>query len=137
MMHSTRRPRVVSIAQRRETALPWWALALLALAATAALPSLAQTGSATPAPEQTLPEVVRPRPDTPTLPPGNDGNTTVQPRSENPQVGGGRPVPDNGVIAPPVSGMGTTPVIPPPATGTMPVIPPPGSAGGQRGVVPK
>jgi hypothetical protein len=137
MMHPKRRARVAAVAQRRDMTVAWWALITLALAAAAA-PSWGQTGSATPTPDPTLPEVVRPRSDTPTLPPGNDGRTTAQPRSENPQVEGNvRPVPDSGVIAPPVSGMGTTPVIRPPATGTMPVIPPPGAAGGEKGVVPK
>ncbi len=139
MMHSKRRRRVEAAAQPRAITAEWWVLALLAMAAAvAALPSWAQTGTATPTPDQTLPEVVRPRPSTPTLPRGNDGSTMTAPRSEDPQVGGTtKPIPDSGVIAPPVSGLGTTPVIRPPATGTMPVIPPPGSAGGEKGVVPK
>ena len=139
MMHSMRRPRGAAAVHPGRLATDWWVLLLLTLAAAAAaMPSLAQTGTATPAPDQTLPEVVRPRTDTPTLPRGNDGSTMTQPRSEDPQVGGTtRPIPDSGVIAPPVSGLGTTPVIRPPATGSMPVIPPPGTAGGEKGVVPK
>ena len=85
----------------------------------------------------TVPEVVRPPSGAATIPPGNDGAAGHAPRTDNPQVGGGglRPVPDTGVIAPPVTGGGA--VIRPPATGAMPVIPPPGSTGGSPRVVPK
>ena len=89
--------------------------------------------------QSAVPELVKPRSAGPTLPPGRDGTTTPQPRSESPQTdaGSNRPIPDNGVIAPPVSGLGSPSVIKPPAQGTMPIIPPPGSSGGVTGVVPK
>ena len=132
----------------RERPVPFWAWALVAGGLISAIPTWGQGGPGQPgaggqtgaeqaqAPSTPVPEMVRPRSNTPTLPEGNDGSSMPAPRSENPQVGGsGRPVPDRGVIAPPVSGV--TPVIPPPVAGTMPVIPPPGSAGGDRSVVPK
>ena len=83
---------------------------------------------------QTAPGVVQPQSSSPTLPP--DSSTSVpRPRSENPLVESGRPMPDNGVVAPPAGG--AMPVIRPLQQGGMPVIPPPGSAGGVRGVSPK
>ena len=97
---------------------------------------------------QSVPEVVKPRIDSPALP-STEGKALPQPRSENPLApnGAAKPVPDPGVVAgtqeqpqsavikPPV--IGTMPVIPPPSTGGMPVIPPPGTLGGERGVQPK
>ena len=79
---------------------------------------------------QPVPEVVRPQSQSPTLVPGGPPG--------GPDAGaGGRPIPDNGVIVPPVSGAGSTTVIRPPSVGSMPVIVPPGSPGGDRSVVPK
>ncbi len=88
---------------------------------------------------QSVPEVVRPRSDSATIPPGPSDGPMPPPRSENPlaESGAARPVPDSGVITPPVSGLGSTTVIRPPTDGAMPVIPPPGSPGGEQGVVPK
>lgn len=79
---------------------------------------------------QTVPEVVKPQSQSPTIPPSGGANGAT-PRSENPLTDGGgvRPIPDSGVIRPPASSGETTPVIKPPATGTMPVIPPPGATG--------
>lgn len=89
---------------------------------------------------QSVPEIVRPQSPAPTIPPNPADGAAPRPRSENPLTDSGpvRPIPDGGVIAPPVSGLGApTPVIRPPAEGAMPVIPPPGSPGGDRSVVPK
>ena len=83
---------------------------------------------------QPVPEVVRPQSQSPTLPPS--GPPSGPPGG--PDAGtGGRPIPENGVIVPPVSGAGSTTVIRPPSVGSMPVIVPPGSPGGDRSVVPK
>ena len=123
--------------QRRETVVPWWLWALVAAGLIAAMPSWAQSTATPPvpgvqgpavgaAPQEQVPEVVKPRP-------GQDGT----PRADQPQVDGAKPIPDSGVITPPASSAGSSAVIRPPATGTMPIIPPPGSLGGQGGVVPK
>ena len=117
-----------ALAAGRAQPAAWWVWALASAALLPALPALAQ---------QPVPEVVKPPAgDSATIPqtPGSSGG---RPLSENPLVDGGRtkPVPDTGVIPPPVTG--TMPVIKPPATASMPVIPPPGSAGGDRTVVPK
>lgn len=76
-----------------------------------------------PAFAQTVPEVVKPRSDSP--PPARDGRAGG--RSDSPPIeeGGRKTIPDSGVIKPPASGAATTPVIKPPSTGTMPVIRPP------------
>ena len=126
---NTRRARAVAIARHAEPISPWvWAGAgviLLALAGTAM--------------GQPVPEVVKPPAagQSLTTPPTPGSTGGAAPRSENPLAdsGAARPVPDSGVIRPPATG--SMPVIPPPAAGTMPVIPPPGTAGGERGVVPK
>ena len=89
---------------------------------------------------QTIPEVVRPRSDTPTLPPGAGNDRSITPpRTENPLAGneGVRPVPDNGVIAPPPAAMGSGMVIRPPASDDRSVVPAPGSPGGDRSVAPR
>lgn len=114
----------------------WWGWVLVAGGLIAAVPSWGQ-GGVPQSPGGVVPEAVRPRSSSPTIPQGNDGSVMPVPKSDDTQVNGGRPVPDRGVIVPPISGMGTTPVIRPPAAGGMPVIPPPGSAGGDKGVVPK
>ena len=120
----------VAVAAERPALAPWMVWAGLAAGLLAAAPVWGQT----------IPEVVKPRTDAPTLPPGsgNDQGLT-RPRSENPlpQAGTARPLRDSGVIAPPVSGLGSTAIIKPPATDGMPIIPPPGSPGGDRAVVPK
>ena len=154
MQQDCRRLRARAEARRQDSVMPWWAWALLAGGLIAAMPTFAQTdaspgaGTLSPvpgvqgpaegaAPTGQVPEVVKPL-GSATLPPGNDSGTGGVPLSENPQVGGGRAIPDSGVIVPPVNGtVATTPVIRPPSTGTTPVIPPPGSPGGERGVVPK
>ena len=126
----------------RAHAPPWWVWAGLAaglLAGTA--PGWSQTVvPEVVRPEVVRPEVVRPGADTPTLPP-NAGNDTqlTQPRSENPltRPDGTRPLPDNGVIVPPPSAPGSTPVIRPPVIDNGAVIAPPGSPGGDPMVVPK
>ncbi len=59
------------------------------------------------------------------------------PQQQLPEVIRPGPLPKNGVITPPSNSTANTPVIKPPLSGTMPVIPPPGSAGGPRAVVPK
>lgn len=85
-----------------------------------------------------VPEIVKPPIAGDSLtPPPTPGSQGGRSTSENPQVDGGRmrPIPDNGVLPPPVTG--TMPVIKPPATTTMPIIPPPGTTGGEKGVVPK
>ena len=126
--------RARAIARQRQV-VPWWAWALVACGVVAGMPSWGQ-GTVQPTSPSAVPEVVRPRSDTGTIPPGNDGGVS-RPRSENPLAGGDtvRPVPDNGVITPPATGGGA--VIRPPVSGVMPIIPPPGSAGGVGGVVPK
>lgn len=116
---------------------PWGVLAVgLAIATLSAaraqpvVPDVVQPQTA-----PVVPEVVQPQTGNAVTPPSAGGGPATQPRSENPLVQGPRPVPDNGVIAPPVQGVG--PVLRPPATSDMPVIPPPGSPGGNRAVVPK
>ena len=119
----------------RERIVPWWAWMLVAAGAVAGMPSWGQGSVAPAAPNAAVPEVVRPQGEGATIPPGNDGGVP-RPRSENPLAGDVvRPVPDNGVIAPPVTGGGA--VIRPPVAGVTPIIPPPGSSGGASGVVPK
>ena len=104
---------------------PWWLWATLLIALLGATAAHAQ-GNAVPERQA------------PTLPPGAGGDRGLSmPRSETPAtpLDGTRPVPDQGVMAPPTGG--ATPVIRPPSVGTMPVIPPPGSPGGDKSVVPK
>lgn len=117
----------------------WWGLAVVVGGVMAVVPGWAQVGSQVPGTAPAVPEVVNPSTSAPTLPQGNDDTLTPVPRSDNSQVGGGgaRPVPDNGVIAPPVPGAGSAMVIKPPVTGSMPVIRPPGTSGGVGGGVPK
>ena len=103
----------------------WWIWAILAIGVLGSVSALAQS-------------TVVPEREAPTLPPGAGGDQGLTtPRSETPgtPLDGTRPVPDRGVVAPPMSG--STPVIRPPSVGTMPVIPPPGSAGGDKSVIPK
>lgn len=85
------------------------------------------TSIAAPVGAQGIPDVVRPRSDSPTLPPGaGNDRQLAQPRSESPspRVETPPPVPDRGIITPPVSGLGSTTVIRPPATDAMPIIRP-------------
>lgn len=120
--------RAVAMRRRQEPA-SWWVLAALATAVLAA--SAGAAGAQAPV----VPDRVDPAP---TLPPGAGGDRgSPVPRSETPLAPdtGARPLPDSGVVTPPVAG--STPIIRPPATGQMPVIAPPGSPGGDRTVVPK
>ena len=110
--------RAIAVQRRRPDPAPWWVWAAVAAGLLATMPAWGQA--------PVVPEQVEPR----TLPPGAGGEQGLTtPRSET-------PIPDNGVVAPPVTG-GNSPVIRPPATGTMPVIRPPGSPGGDPTVVPK
>ena len=104
---------------------PWWLWAIFSIGLLCTMPVHAQS-------------TVVPERQAPTLPPGAGGDQGLStPRSETPTapLDGTRPVPDQGVMTPPVGG--STPVIRPPSVGTMPVIPPPGSPGGDKSVVPK
>lgn len=124
----TRRSVGIAASSRNETVLLVWVLLVAGLLLS--VPVWAQS----------VPEVVRPRSESPILPPGPSDGPAPRPRSENPlaESGVGRPIPDTGVITPPASALGSpTTVIRPPADSAMPVIPPPGSAGGAPGVVPR
>ena len=111
-----RRVKVRALVLSQDRRVPWWAWALFAAGLVSGMPSWGQ-GSLQPTSPSVVPEVVRPR-------------------GEAPSAGDARrALPDNGVIAPPVTGGGA--VIRPPVGGVMPIIPPPGSAGGAGGVVPR
>lgn len=114
-----RRARAIALARPAEAVVPWWAWAVVAAGLmAAALPAVAQTGGASGAPGGAVPDKIAPP------------SAGPMPRSEGAMVGGElRPVPDSGVIKPPVAGSaGSGMVLQPPVSGTMPVIPPPAAA---------
>ena len=86
---------------------------------TAANPSIAQTSHPVPNPDASGPQAAVPAP----LPKGQA------------DVPGGTS--HDGVVQPPATTTGATPIIQPRQQGAMPVIPPPGSAGSQSNIQPK
>lgn len=130
MTQGPKRARAVAVALRRRRPQPtpdWmWVLlaALLALGLVLANPVRAQTSVPPPGTAPAMPaERVAP-----TLPPGAGGDVQAV-----------RPLPETSAtpsVVPPPSGQGMS-VITPPPSGDMPVIAPPGTAGGEKGAVPK
>ena len=130
MSQGPKRARAVAIALRRRRPEPlpdwmWLALAALMLAGfLLAQSAYAQTSVPPPG------TVTGPPPErvAPTLPPGAGGDAQAA-----------KPLPETSArpsVVPPRTD-GDMPVIAPPAAGVTPVIPPPGTAGGEKGVVPK
>ena len=113
------RQAVAVVGRRGDVVMGSWALGVAAMLI--AVPVLAQSA-----------------PDSATLPPRPTDGAVPQPRSDNPLVDGGgvRPIPDSGVIKPPMTGLGSPAVIAPPATGTMPVIKPPIAGSEPKAVTP-